>query len=98
MRPDPLDLAVRALIDRAFARATEILQERREALCAIAQRLLEKETLSGSELKDLLESAMAALSPAHRQSRSKPPRRRVAGRTQGGRCRPRRSSCAAVCG
>jgi cell division protease FtsH len=58
-----VDLAVRALIDRAFARATGILQDRREALCAIARRLLEKETLSGPELKDLLGSATATPSP-----------------------------------
>lgn len=52
-----VDLAVRALIDRAFARATEILQQRRQALCEIARRLLEKETLSGQELKALLGDA-----------------------------------------
>ena len=49
-----VDLAVRALIDRAFDRATRILQDRRAALQSIAKRLLEKETLSGAELKSLL--------------------------------------------
>ncbi|MEZ5829647.1 MAG: ATP-dependent zinc metalloprotease FtsH [Dongiaceae bacterium] len=52
-----VDLAVRALIERAFSKATGILQERRAALQSIAKRLLEKETLSGTELKGLLESA-----------------------------------------
>jgi cell division protease FtsH len=50
-----VDLAVRALIDHAFGRATGILQERRAALQSIARTLLEKETLSGAELKALLE-------------------------------------------
>jgi cell division protease FtsH len=52
-----VDLAVRALIERAFARATGILQDRSDALQTIAKQLLEKETLSGVELKALLESA-----------------------------------------
>jgi cell division protease FtsH len=58
-----IDLAVRALIDRAFAKATEILQQRREALSAIARRLLEKETLSGPELKALLSNATEPPAP-----------------------------------
>jgi cell division protease FtsH len=58
-----VDLAVRALIERAFSKATEILQDRREALLLIAKQLLEKETLSGPELKSLLENATSMLSP-----------------------------------
>ena len=50
-----VDLAVRDLVDRAFNRATAILQERRAALQSIAGKLLEKETLSGAELKVLLD-------------------------------------------
>jgi cell division protease FtsH len=52
-----VDLAVRGLIQRAFTKATVILQDRRTALQTIAKQLLEKETLSGVELKTLLESA-----------------------------------------
>jgi cell division protease FtsH len=52
-----VDLAVRGLIQRAFTKATAILQDRRNALQTIAKQLLEKETLSGVELKTLLESA-----------------------------------------
>jgi cell division protease FtsH len=59
-----VDLAVRALVDRAFSRATGILQDRRAALQSIAKKLLEKETLSGVELASLLESAGPA--PPHR--------------------------------
>jgi len=58
-----VDLAVRALIDRAFSKASGILQDRRAALQSIAKRLLEKETLSGTELKTLLESAGFASLP-----------------------------------
>ena len=49
-----VDLAVRALVEKAFDRATEILTERRESLQSIAKRLLEKETLSGVELQGML--------------------------------------------
>jgi cell division protease FtsH len=52
-----VDLAVRGLIQRAFTKATVILQDRRTALQTIAKQLLEKETLSGVELKTMLESA-----------------------------------------
>jgi cell division protease FtsH len=52
-----VDLAVRALIERAFTKASGILQDRRDALQTTAKQLLEKETLSGVELKTLLESA-----------------------------------------
>jgi cell division protease FtsH len=58
-----VDLAVRALIEQAFAKATAILQDRRDALQTIAKQLLEKETLSGVELKALLESAGSLASP-----------------------------------
>jgi cell division protease FtsH len=58
-----VDLAVRALIERAFTKATGILQDRRDALQTIAKKLLEKETLSGIELKSLLESEGIASSP-----------------------------------
>ena len=58
-----VDLAVRGLIQRAFTKATAILQDRRNALQTIAKQLLEKETLSGVELKALLESAGSVPSP-----------------------------------
>jgi cell division protease FtsH len=58
-----VDLAVRDLVDRAFNRATAILQERRSTLQSIAKKLLEKETLSGAELKALLEQERWVPSP-----------------------------------
>ncbi len=49
-----IDLAARKLVEAAFAQSTRILTERRSALERGAQLLLEKETLSGPELKELL--------------------------------------------
>ncbi len=50
-----IDAAVRRLVEQAFSRATEILQQRRAVLERMAKRLLETETLTGPELKALLE-------------------------------------------
>ncbi|MBL8710733.1 MAG: ATP-dependent zinc metalloprotease FtsH [Rhodospirillaceae bacterium] len=49
-----IDNAVRDLIEAAFTRASEILRARRATLEAMAEQLLEKETLSGAELQALL--------------------------------------------
>jgi len=48
-----IDCAVRALIDRAFARATAILKRHRDALEDVAQKLLERETLTADDLPSL---------------------------------------------
>ncbi|MGD9538386.1 MAG: ATP-dependent zinc metalloprotease FtsH [Alphaproteobacteria bacterium] len=53
---EAIDKAVRALIDKAFDRATGILRERRAILEAGARALLERETLSQEDLAALLES------------------------------------------
>ena len=45
-----IDVAVRALVDRAFERAREILGRRRDELERLARVLLEKETLTAAEL------------------------------------------------
>lgn len=49
-----VDCAVRDLVTQAFERAVSILEEHREALAESAERLLEKETLSGDELPKLV--------------------------------------------
>jgi cell division protease FtsH len=49
-----VDCAVRDLIKRAFERAVGILEAHRDALAESAERLLEKETLSGDELPTLI--------------------------------------------
>jgi cell division protease FtsH len=48
-----IDLAVRALLERAFECATAILTRHRDLLEDTAKRLLEQETLSEKELPKL---------------------------------------------
>lgn len=49
-----IDAEVRRLIDEAYAEATRILTEKREDWIALAEGLLEYETLSGDEINALL--------------------------------------------
>jgi cell division protease FtsH len=49
-----VDAEVKKLIDQGTADARKILSEKRSALEAVAQALLEFETLTGDEIKDLL--------------------------------------------
>jgi cell division protease FtsH len=51
-----IDLEVRKLLDDATAEVRGILCERREALEALAQRLIEREVVDGSELAAILET------------------------------------------
>jgi cell division protease FtsH len=48
-----IDVAVRGIVERAYAKAVAILRSHRAALEAWAQKLLEKETLAESELAEL---------------------------------------------
>ena len=48
-----VDCAVRTLVTQAFERAVSSLETNRDALAESAERLLEKETLSGDELPTL---------------------------------------------
>jgi cell division protease FtsH len=50
-----IDLEVRKIIDDATASVREVLQTRREALEAIALRLMEKEVIDSRELRELLD-------------------------------------------
>jgi len=49
-----IDREVRAVVDRAYARAKQILTEYRAKLNAIAQQLMEKETIERAEFEALL--------------------------------------------
>jgi cell division protease FtsH len=49
-----IDAEVKQIIDKAYARATEILKAQREKLEHLASRLIEVETLEGTELEALL--------------------------------------------
>jgi len=51
-----IDSEIRGLVDGAHARATEILKTENDKLHLLANALLEYETLTGDEIKDLLDS------------------------------------------
>ena len=50
-----IDAEVRRLVDEAYGEATKILTDHSDQLETLAQALLEYETLSGDEIKDLLD-------------------------------------------
>ena len=56
-----VDAEVRAIIDRCHADAIRLLEENREKLDEIASYLLKKETITGGELKAILEGKDPAL-------------------------------------
>jgi cell division protease FtsH len=49
-----IDREVRRFIDEAYSRAKEVLTTYRDKLIALAQRLIEDETLEGAELEAML--------------------------------------------
>jgi cell division protease FtsH len=49
-----IDLEVRRIVDDALQSVRELLQSRRGALDALAQRLVDKEVIDGGELRALL--------------------------------------------
>jgi cell division protease FtsH len=51
-----IDLEVKAILDQAFQKATELLKENRSRLDEIANTLLEKEEITGEEVQELLET------------------------------------------
>jgi cell division protease FtsH len=54
-----IDLQVRKIIDDALTEVRTILFDRRDALDALAKRLMEKETIDGNELRELLQAHSA---------------------------------------
>jgi len=61
-----IDSEVRRLVDESLKEASRILEEKKDQLCAVAEALIEYETLTGEEIKNLL----AGVSP---QPKSAPP-------------------------
>jgi cell division protease FtsH len=61
-----IDSEVRRLVDEALREARRILEEKKDQLCAVAEALIEYETLTGEEIRNLL----AGVSP---QPKSAPP-------------------------
>jgi cell division protease FtsH len=51
-----IDGEIRGLVDGAHQRATDLLTEHQDQLHLLAQALLEYETLTGEEIKQLLET------------------------------------------
>lgn len=65
-----IDQEVKRLIDDAYATAKELLLKHKDKLDAIAQALLEYETLDGSHIKEIMEHGRLINPP---ETRSKPP-------------------------
>lgn len=63
-----IDQEVRQIVETCYERAKTLLQEHRAVLDAIAQRLLEKETLDGEELDEILRE-MGVVFAGQRHSR-----------------------------
>ncbi|MGC8825429.1 MAG: ATP-dependent zinc metalloprotease FtsH [Anaerolineae bacterium] len=55
-----IDHEVRTIISQAYERAKAVLQEHRAVLDAVAQKLVEQETLDGDVFRSLVESMLAA--------------------------------------
>lgn len=53
-----IDLEVKRIVDEAVAQTRQILVERREALEAVTNRLIEVESIDGEELKRLVEATL----------------------------------------
>jgi cell division protease FtsH len=51
-----IDLEIRKIVEEALDEVRKILTDRRAALEAVAKRLMEKETIDGKELREILES------------------------------------------
>lgn len=58
-----IDLEVQRIIEEATAEVRSLLESRRTALEAVAQRLIEKEVIDGAELRQLLDQQHAGVNP-----------------------------------
>ncbi|MEL6734538.1 MAG: cell division protein FtsH, partial [Pseudomonadota bacterium] len=81
-----IDEEVRRLVDEGFAEAKKILTKRKKDLEALAQGLLEYETLTGSEIDDL----MNGKTPARDMGDDTPPSRGSAVPKSGKTTKPKR--------
>ena len=79
-----IDAEIRRFVEEGYAEATKILTERRAELELLAKGLLEFETLSGDEIKDLL-----AGKPPVREGVSEPAAPRTSAVPSSGKPRPR---------
>ena len=58
-----IDEELRSIIDQAYARAKEILTQHRDKLTAMAEALLEYETLDATEIEEIIETGRLAKPP-----------------------------------
>jgi cell division protease FtsH len=58
-----IDEEVRSIIDHSYARAKEIITQHRDKLIALAEALLEFETLDGQEIEELFETGKLTKPP-----------------------------------
>lgn len=58
---DIVDAEIKGVLDRSYARAVETLTNQRAALNAIAEALLERETLSGKEVRAIYKASLEPL-------------------------------------
>jgi cell division protease FtsH len=79
-----IDMEVRRLVEEGLSEARHILSEKRADLEALAKGLLEYETLSGDEIKDLL-----AGKPPVREGITEPSQPRASAVPPAGKTRPR---------
>jgi cell division protease FtsH len=79
-----IDVEIRRFVEEGYAHATKILTEKRAELELLAKGLLEYETLSGDEIKDLL-----AGKPPVREGVSEPAGPRTSAVPSSGKPRPR---------
>lgn len=62
-----IDKEVRRIVEECYERAKRLLQENRDLLDAMANRLLEKETIDGEELDEIINSVRAEMSSARQK-------------------------------
>jgi cell division protease FtsH len=67
-----VDEEVRSIIDTCYARAKEILTQNREKLVAVAQALLEYETLDGAQIMEIIDTGKLQNPPPPRPGLSAP--------------------------
>ncbi len=70
-----IDQEVRRILDQCLEKVRHILQTRRQALEALAARLMEKETITGEELKEVVEANLPSplIVPGTEEPRRKEP-------------------------
>jgi cell division protease FtsH len=68
-----IDAEVRRLCDDAYARATDLLVKNREKLELIAKALLEYETLSADQVRELIDTGNISNPPTPPRPPSEPP-------------------------